>query len=307
MDTKLKTIVLRAITSPDFVFRFDSIDSYWATIATSTKLWVRDVLEHVGDGRIAPCVFSLLATRWAEQPIKLLKMVCQILVSNLIFSAILMSVGAYRGRIRNNDDVKNVADNFEAYVAAYARQFGTRRLKSWVFRAFGPLVDSIRSACIAAFSTVLFYPPARTTDIEMALTRLALDPASIETTQQHDGLVFVNGPPTLAKRKGSVEDAPSSKKAKLQAGPTIPTVLGDRTNGQGSRRSKSTSTKRSRRAKQPPSDAPPALLQRLSDASGFPLSIPYLNEPDAPALLQRMQSPPFASQPLPQYGFTMPY
>ncbi|KAJ7456970.1 hypothetical protein FB451DRAFT_1564378 [Mycena latifolia] len=359
MDGKLRSIILRAIASPTFVFRFDLIDSYWATIATSTKLWVRDALEHVGDGRIAPCVFSLLATRWAGEPVKLLKMVCQTLVSNLVFSAILMSVGAYRGRIRNSDDVKNVADNFEAYVAAYARQFGTKRLKSWVFRAFGPLVDSIHSSCSAAFlSPVLVRPPtaptqsARTNDIEVALTRLVLampkaprrTPTAPQAKAQHANnnetaqqVIFVEIPPTPTKRKATDENAPppsenarSSKKAKLQTGLSthphqqsltfldasvvIPTVLGDRTNKQGSRRTSASTERSTRQAKPQSSDAPPALLQRMSDPTPPPAFPPTLDP--APALLQRMQTPStfaeyrlsLASHALsPQYSYTMPH
>jgi hypothetical protein len=65
MDTNLRNIILRAIASRSFVFRFDSLDSYWTTIAISKK---RDALD-----RIAPSIFSLLYTRWAGEPVKLLK------------------------------------------------------------------------------------------------------------------------------------------------------------------------------------------------------------------------------------------
>ncbi|KAJ6556892.1 hypothetical protein B0H10DRAFT_1203619 [Mycena sp. CBHHK59/15] len=201
---RITNLILRAIASPDFVFRFDNLDEYWATLANSIMKPVRDALEHVGDGRIAPCVLSLLADRWQGQPVKLLKVVCQVLVCNLVFSAILMSVGAYRGRIGSSEDLKTVADNFEAYVAACARQFGTRRLRSWVFRAYGPLVDSIRSACIV----IDFNPiPANPT----------------------------YAPAAQPEKRKSVDDTEASQtRLKSQDGSIlIPAVFGDRTNGQG--------------------------------------------------------------------------
>jgi hypothetical protein len=71
----------------------------------------------------------------------LIKTVCGVLVSNLVFSAILMSVGACLGPIETSENVKTVADNFEAYVAAYARQFGPRRLKLWVLSFFRYITD----------------------------------------------------------------------------------------------------------------------------------------------------------------------
>ncbi|KAJ7070241.1 hypothetical protein B0H15DRAFT_1027805 [Mycena belliarum] len=317
MDVKLRTIVIRAIARPGFVFRFDTLNLYWATIATSTRLWVRDALEHVGDGRIAPCIFSLLVTRWAGEPVKLLKRVCQVLVSNLVFSAILMSAGAYRGRIRNSEDVKNVADNFEAYVAAYARQFGTRRLKSWVFRAFGPLVDTIRPECCAVLSPVLIrspHPQPEIDDIEAALTRLVRsmpnNPRHVKTqniagngTMARKAPVFPDTPSRSVKRKNTKDNEPSSssKKAKLDAGPSIslvasfnalrvdvPTVLKERTNGQGS--VKGRSTKRSTPKRKPqPSDASSALFVTMPDLPHPTPASSYLPPPSV--ILQGMQCP----------------
>ncbi|KAJ7146167.1 hypothetical protein C8R44DRAFT_8868 [Mycena epipterygia] len=303
MTSRIRNIILRAIASPDFIFRFDpGLDEYWATRATSTKTWVRDALEHVGDGRIAPCIFSLLVLRWASEPVGLLKMVCQALCSNLVFSAILMSIGAYRGRLRTTAEVKDVADNFEAYIAAYARQFGTRRLKLWVFRAFGPLVDSIHSACITATSSpVLVYPPAITIENALASLLLVTPPAQRRIHKNNPGKI-ADRPNTPVKRKGSDENAPLPKKAKLQNGPKPNTaVLGDRTNRQS--RSKGTHTKR-RRTRHQVHNTPPALLQRMTSPSTLlPLNpfIPYVDV--TPTLLQRLQSP---SSPPHQYGFTMP-
>ncbi|KAJ7767389.1 hypothetical protein DFH07DRAFT_327127 [Mycena maculata] len=280
VEIKVRNIILRAIASPQFVFSFDNIDSYWASLTTSAKPWVRDALEHVGDGRIAPCVFSLLANRWVGEPVKMLKLVCKMLVSNLVFSAILMSVGACRGRIRTSSEAKVVADNMEAYVAAYARQFGTRRLKSWVFRAFAPLVDSIRSPCTIAWLTQI--PVCSAKEIETAVATLVLN----NPTNTQDM------PCKPAKRKCLDDTEPLPKKAKLREGSRV--VLGDRTNGQA--RSKRTRPKLRTRT-QLTSDSPPSLLQRMSDAYPPPVSmpmldpylLPYLTEAP-PTLLQRMTS-----------------
>ncbi|KAJ7153430.1 hypothetical protein C8R43DRAFT_1001901 [Mycena crocata] len=285
----IRNIILRAIASPDFVFRFDDVlDAYWASLATSTKPWVRDALEHVGDGRIAPCVFSLLVSRWAGEPVWLLKMVCRNLVSNLVFSAILMSVGAHRGRIRNSGDVKSVADNFEAYCAAYARQFGTRRLKSWVFRAFGPLVDTIRPSCTTTIlPQVIACPrpnrvPVKTTMAPMAQTAILVQPAYDAALAAP---IPVDVPVKPAKRRCSDEnDEPLPKRAKLKKSTAV--VLGDRTNGQTAHSRRGAGKQASRRVKQNASDAP-TLLQRMSD----PLAkLQHLGSEAPPALLERMES-----------------
>ncbi|KAJ7607332.1 hypothetical protein FB45DRAFT_948084 [Roridomyces roridus] len=209
-----RNIVLRAIAKPDFTFHFDEIDSYWTTCATSRISCVRDTLEHVGDGRIEPFIFALLVDRWPGQPVQLLKQVCTVLVSNVVFSAILMGVGACNVKICNTAEAKVVANNLEAYVAAYARQFGTRRLKTWVFRAFGPLVDSIRAPCIAAFRQRpdAILNPNPIADIGATLANLGLN--AVEDRE---------GP---LKRKSEEEDSGNAaKRARLQ--------LGDVTNTQG--------------------------------------------------------------------------
>ncbi|KAJ7756318.1 hypothetical protein B0H16DRAFT_1690006 [Mycena metata] len=273
MDTRIRNIVLRAIASPNFVFRFANLDLYWVNMSTSTKVWVRDALEHVGDGRIAPCVFSLLVKRWAGEPVKLLKLVCRVLVSNIVFSAILMSVGAYRGRIRNSEDVKMVADNFESYVAAFTRMLGTRRLKLWVFDAFGPLVDTIRPACVAAaLAPVVNAPRIKATDLEAAFSNLDLAAPTSNPA---------------VKRKASNENEPRFKKMKVQnKAKGQQAVLGDRTNGASMKQRNANHRKSS------DIDPPPALLKRMSSA---PLDA-------APALLQRMQShSQFIGFPLPKH------
>ncbi|KAJ7452072.1 hypothetical protein B0H11DRAFT_2074146, partial [Mycena galericulata] len=275
LDTEIRKIILRAIASPDFIFRFDNLDSYWTALSTSTNPCVRDALEHVGDGRIAPSVFSLLVNRWPGEPVKLLKLVCQILVSNIVFSAILMSVGACRGRIRTPGEAKIVADNMEAYVAAYARQFGTRRLKAWVWRAFGPLVDSIRSPCIVAW--VSPSTQATTLHLQLATEIEAAAPPTTQTAKAHRvNENEIDGPKAPAKRKGSDDSEPLPKRTKLQERTRV--VLGDHSNGQVC----SKRTKQRSRATQSVCDSPPALLQRMTE--------PTFDEVP-PSLLRRMRSP----------------
>ncbi|KAJ7454931.1 hypothetical protein B0H11DRAFT_256075 [Mycena galericulata] len=181
LDTEIRKIILRAIASPDFIFRFGNLDPYWTALSTSTNPCVRDALEHVGDGRIAPSVFSLLVNRWPGEPVKLLKVP----------------------------------------MACKSHPF--------VWRAFGPLVDSIRSPCIVAWLS----PPSQATTLhrQSAIEIEAAAPPTTQTAKAHRvNENEIDGPKAPAKRKGSDDSEPLPKRTKLQERTRV--VLGDHSNGQ---------------------------------------------------------------------------